>query len=190
MDDTVLRSMAKWPDVPAVFGWLGLDRRGRWLIKGETVGNSAAQAFIGRNYACDERGRWFSQNGPQRVFVRLECTPWVLRLEDDGSFTTHTGTDSGTPRGVYVDEEGAVLVDAPCGAGLLDDRDLEAFALRLCGEGGEELDDDEATRRLDELACGGAAQLWVELRDGLQRLSLLPSSQRAMRLGFVTDPRA
>jgi len=33
MDEIVLRSMAKWPDVPAVYGWLALDRRGSFRIK-------------------------------------------------------------------------------------------------------------------------------------------------------------
>ena len=27
MDDIVKQAMAKWPDVPSVYGWLGLDRR-------------------------------------------------------------------------------------------------------------------------------------------------------------------
>jgi len=27
MDDIVIRGMLKWPDVPAVYGWLSLDRR-------------------------------------------------------------------------------------------------------------------------------------------------------------------
>ena len=69
MDDRVIRSMARWPDVPDVFGWLALDARGHWLLKGETIANRAAVAFIARNYAHDEFGRWFFQNGPQRVFV-------------------------------------------------------------------------------------------------------------------------
>ena len=34
MDETVIRAMAKWPDVPAVWGWLSLDRRGVWKLKG------------------------------------------------------------------------------------------------------------------------------------------------------------
>ena len=38
MDEDVLRAMTRWPDVPAVYGWLSLDRRGRWLIRGETLG--------------------------------------------------------------------------------------------------------------------------------------------------------
>ena len=37
MDETGLRSMAKWPNVPAVYGWLTLDRRGNWLLQGERI---------------------------------------------------------------------------------------------------------------------------------------------------------
>ncbi|HET8728586.1 MAG TPA: DUF2946 family protein, partial [Alphaproteobacteria bacterium] len=32
MDESVLRAMTKWPNVPAVYGWLQLDQRGNWLI--------------------------------------------------------------------------------------------------------------------------------------------------------------
>ena len=49
MDEMVARSLAKWPDVPAVYGWLSLDRRGNWRIKGEKIGNTALRDFIGRN---------------------------------------------------------------------------------------------------------------------------------------------
>src|SRR5690242_19491998 len=71
MDEIVLRSMAKWPNVPDVYGWLSLDRRGNWLIKNERIGNLAFREFIGRNYQPDARGCWYFQNGPQRVFVKL-----------------------------------------------------------------------------------------------------------------------
>src|SRR5690242_19523336 len=75
VDESVARSIVKWPNVPAVFGWLELDRRGNWRIKGEKIANAALREFIGRNYERDERGRWFFQNGPQRVYVRLACAP-------------------------------------------------------------------------------------------------------------------
>src|SRR5258708_3980656 len=32
MDELVARSLAKWPNVPAVYGWLALDRRGEHRI--------------------------------------------------------------------------------------------------------------------------------------------------------------
>ncbi|HUI59871.1 MAG TPA: DUF2946 family protein, partial [Steroidobacteraceae bacterium] len=80
MDQIVQQAMAKWPNVPSVYGWLTLDRRGRWAIKGERLTNPAITAFIGRNYGSDPQGRWFFQNGPQRVFVSLAYTPLVYRL--------------------------------------------------------------------------------------------------------------
>src|SRR5690349_8138066 len=89
--------MVKWPAVPSVYGWLALDRRGNWLIRAaagrfERITNSALTDFIGRNYGCDEAGRWYFQNGPQRVFVALDYTPWVYRLDPAGcGLEAHTG---------------------------------------------------------------------------------------------------
>src|ERR687884_636735 len=95
MDDRVLRGMAKWPNVPAVYGWLGLDRRGNWLLKSEPITNPVITAFISRNYERDGHGRWFFQNGPQRVFVALAYTPHVYRATSwtpgDLGFESHTG---------------------------------------------------------------------------------------------------
>ena len=59
MDEVVARSLAKWPNVPAVYGWLELDRRGNWLIKGSRIGNAALREFIARNYDADEHGRLY-----------------------------------------------------------------------------------------------------------------------------------
>jgi Protein of unknown function (DUF2946) len=131
MDDTVLRSMAKWPDVPDVYGWLSLDRRGNWLIRNEKIGNPALREFISRNYQADARGCWYFQNGPQRVFVSLAYTPLVIRFED-GMLVDHCGRPF-EPGQAYLDDEGSVLMLGPAGAGLLDDRDLAAYAERAAG---------------------------------------------------------
>jgi hypothetical protein len=131
MDETVLRSMAKWPDVPDVYGWLSLDRRGNWLIKGERIGNAALRDFISRNYASDDRGRWYFQNGPQRVFVALAYTPLVLHFESEALFD-HCDRPF-QPEQVFLDEEGSVLMLGEPGIGLLDDRDLAAYADRAQG---------------------------------------------------------
>ena len=40
MDDIVKQAMAKWPNVPACSGWLGLDARGQWYLR-----DAAAQAL-------------------------------------------------------------------------------------------------------------------------------------------------
>ena len=132
MDPAVLRSLAKWPDVPAVYGWLSLDRRGNWLLREPgsgrpgRIGNAALREFIGRNYAADEHGCWYFQNGPQRVYVALAYTPLVMHLED-GALVDHCGCLV-EPAGLFLDDEGSLLVLGQRGIGLLDDRDLAHFA--------------------------------------------------------------
>ena len=90
MDEQVLRSLTKWPNVPDCYGWLALDRRGQWRMRnefaqennlpGQVIEHFALKEFISRNYASDTFGRYFFQNGPQRVFVSLDSTPWVVRI--------------------------------------------------------------------------------------------------------------
>jgi hypothetical protein len=143
MDEIVVRSLAKWPNVPAVYGWLDLDRRGNWLIKGERIGNVALREFIARNYAADEQGRWFFQNGPQRVYVRLAYTPFVVHYEGD-ALVDHCGKRF-TPTEVLQDEEGSVLIAGEGSIALLDDRDLERYAER--GESLPRIARSEVARR-------------------------------------------
>ena len=138
MDDIVLRGMAKWPDVPDVYGWLSLDRRGNWLIRStsappsfEKIGNRALREFISRNYRADARGCWYFQNGPQRVFVSLAYTPLVIHFEGH-MLVDHCGRPF-QPGQTYLDDEGSVLMLGPAGAGLLDDRDLAGYADRAAG---------------------------------------------------------
>jgi len=123
MDEIVLRSMLKWPNVPAVYGWLRLDRRGAWLIKTmadrfERIGNPALADFIGRNYAADAGGRWYFQNGPQRVFV------------------AHTGARPLELRAAFLDDAGMLLLQTELGIGVLLDRDLQFVIERMTDERG------------------------------------------------------
>ena len=111
MEDWVHRAVARWPNVPALYGWLALDRRGRWRIKGETISRPQIIDTLNRNYAADEHGRWFFQNGPQRVFVELQATPWIWRIASDGSLTTHTG-QAAQYRRCLVDEQGHAYLEA------------------------------------------------------------------------------
>ena len=126
MDAVVAQAMAKWPNVPAVYGWLALDRRGNWLIKGERISNAALRDFIARNYQADEEGRWYFQNGPQRVYVSLAYTPLVVHHEGD-QVIDHCGHAFALER-AYLDDEGSVLLESGGRIALLDDRDLERYA--------------------------------------------------------------
>jgi hypothetical protein len=137
MDDIVIRSMLKWPDIPDVYGWLRLDRRGNWQLRGEstglepaefgTIGNAAFREFIARNYAADERGCWFFQNGPQRVFVGLAYSPFVFHIAH-GGIIDHCGRSAESIEGAWLDEEGSLVLSGSGRIGLLDDRDLVGLA--------------------------------------------------------------
>ena len=43
MDDIVKQALAKWPNVPDCYGWLGLDARGHWYLRDDAT--QAAGAF-------------------------------------------------------------------------------------------------------------------------------------------------
>jgi hypothetical protein len=125
MDAVVAQAMAKWPNVPAVYGWLSLDRRGNWLIKGERIANPALREFISRNYEADDAGCWYFQNGPQRVYVALAYTPLVVHYEGD-ALHDHCGRPFEREE-VYVDDEGSIVMPGAGTIALLDDRDLFRF---------------------------------------------------------------
>lgn len=121
-----LSAIAKWPNVPACYDWLSLDRRGDWRLQGERVTHRGLIEFMNRQYGSDESGCWFVQNGPQRVFVALAYTPWVFRREGE-VFFSHTGQAASELKAIYLDEQGSLLLDTELGIGLLDDRDLAGF---------------------------------------------------------------
>jgi len=137
MDDIVKQALAKWPNVPDCYGWLGLDARGRWYMrddrtqavgpfpqaKGSLLQHEKLIDFIHRNYEADEAGQWFFQNGPQRVYVELEATPLVWRLAADGSVTSHTGKPT-TVEQCLLDAQGRVYLATPLGLGLVHTLDV------------------------------------------------------------------
>ena len=147
-----------------------LDRRGEWRIRVgpeetasfERIGNAALREFIARNYASDERGRWYFQNGPQRVFVRLGYTPRVWRL--DGEFLRdQRGQAARAPLEAWLDEEGSLILADRHGIGVLDDRDLARAAERIVHQ---------------TISIGG-----IEAR-----LGTIAGSEIAQRFGFQREP--
>lgn len=195
MDEVVLRALQKWPNVPSVYGWLSLSRRGEWSIKGERLANPAMIAFIARNYARDEQGRWYFQNGPQRVFVTLAYTPFVYRTRTDESGTmylvAHTGAAPQNLRSIYLDHDGAFVLDAEPGPGVIDDHDLPQLLDALRDIHGEPLPDSDIEALLEERRAS-APTIVAQLKMGngtALPVSLIDATAVAEQFGFDPNPR-
>lgn len=175
MDEIVKAALAKWPNVPDCYGWLGLDARGNWCLRdydaqragtfssgvpgarGQRLEHEKLIAFIGRNYDHDEAGRWFFQNGPQRVYVELEAAPWIWRLQPDGTLLSHTGLAAAC-LGTWLDEQGRLYVETELGLGLVHSQDMHLAAD------------------------------WID--EGRWTPQECPASELAQRFGFVVSPQA
>jgi hypothetical protein len=149
MDDIVKAAIAKWPNVPDCYGWLGLDARGNWYMrdeqaqaagpfgapssepgrqmasKGSLLRHDKLIEFIQRNYASNAEGHWFFQNGPQRVYVELEAAPYIWRVggEPDFDVTAHDGQVAITQRCI-IDEHGRLYLETALGFGLVHTQDM------------------------------------------------------------------
>jgi hypothetical protein len=142
MDDLVKQALVKWPNVPHCYGWLGLDGRGNWYLRDDAAqargsfssGKKGAKGsilrhdklidFIQRNYAADAEGCWFFQNGPQRVYVELEVSPWVWRLSHAGAdIKSHSGESAQYIR-CLMDEDGWLYLETTLGFGLVHTLDM------------------------------------------------------------------
>jgi hypothetical protein len=189
MDEIVLQAMAKWPDVPAVYGWLALDRRGNWLLKGERIENPGIIRFIQRNYLHDERGCWFFQNGPQRVFVDLAYTPFIVRVSADGRLVTHTEQPVHAISGAWIDECGIFILATEHGPGIVDDRDVELLGAQMRDHRGQTPDEDGLIEALESLQRGDDAGLHIRLCGTAVPLQPLHSTRLASRLAFEQHPR-
>lgn len=191
MDELVLRGLAKWPNVPAVYGWLSLDRRGHWLLKGDRIANPGIAAFFGRNYSHDDQGRWFFQNGPQRVYVALDYTPHVYRITalPDAPLTpvSHCGVAATEIRTAFIDETGQLLLDTDLGIGLVHDADLETLLPRFHGPAGQ-TGETALAATLDALQAGNPVALELDL--GAGRIPVRPIRAAAVptQFGFIARP--
>lgn len=186
MEDWVYRALAKWPNVPDVFGWMGLDRRGRWLIRGEVISRPQIIDTINRNYAADEQGRWFFQNGPQRGYVELEYAPFVLQVDGDGQLRTHTDLLVIGPTAAFMDEDGAVSLMTEYGPGVVNDQDL-GWVLERLEVAGRAVDEEEIAEAL-ELESGKATDLRLAVGGASLRVMRVDSTELPGRLGFVRVP--
>ena len=193
MDDIVKQAMAKWPNVPHCYGWLALDARGAWRMRdeaaqradapGDKLANAALVGFIARNYARDERGCWYFQNGPQRVYVNLEATPFIARTDPSQGLVLHTGQTMPAPEQVFMLDSGGIVVRAGEQLAQLDDRDV-AQLLQAIELDGKPVGDEALMAWLDN-GAGQLALRWQDRRIAIERLR---AEEVPQRFGFVQRP--
>lgn len=146
MDELVRKSIARWPDVPAVYGWLRLDRRGRWMLvdrgapgfdeardaHGSEITNRQIVGFIDRNYQSDPQCAWYFQNGPQRVYVDLEVAPLVFRVLGSAAsarLVAHTGVPVTRVDAAWRTADDALILATDIGHGAVHDLDLASLEI-------------------------------------------------------------
>jgi hypothetical protein len=193
MDDIVKQAMAKWPNVPHCYGWLALDARGGWRMRdeaaqqanaaGDKLNNATLVGFINRNYAHDDAGRWYFQNGPQRVYVNLEATPYVARTDPAQGMVLQTGAPLHGIDRLYLTEAGVAIVQAADIVAQVDDRDVAQLfeALEL---NGQPAGDEALLRWLD----GGAGSLSLRWRGRAVPAERIEGDRLPERFGFVRTP--
>lgn len=187
MDAWVERAMQRWPNVPALFGWLGLDRRGRWLIKGEPITHARIIHTISRNYAADALGRWYFQNGPQRGYMQLEYAPLVLQTAEDATLITHAGLRVERLAKAFLDEEGAVLLLTEHGPGEVISTGLDWILQRLRYDGQSISEEQLADALL--LPSGRTTRISLDADGSQLPLMRLDAAAAPEHLSFVRDPQ-
>ncbi|HAV38384.1 MAG TPA: DUF2946 domain-containing protein [Massilia sp.] len=193
MDDIVIQAMAKWPNVPHCYGWLALDARGGWRMRdeaaqqanapGDRLTNEALVGFINRNYLHDEQGRWYFQNGPQRVYVNLEATPFIARTDPAQGMVVQTGAAIPVIERLYLTEAGEAIVQAGEIVAQVDDRDVAQLfeGLELDGKPAG----DEALMAWIE---GGNESMALRYRGAQVPVERIKREELPQRFGFVRTP--
>lgn len=186
MEDWARRGMERWPNVPALFGWLALDRRGRWRIKGELISRPQIIDTLNRNYEADAHGRWFFQNGPQRGYVQLETAPLVLHTEGD-ALRSHHGLAVAQPTSAWIDEDGGLWLATEHGPAALSDQESEWLLQHLRTP--QAAVDEAALAAALELPSGAMTALRLSTVSHDLPVQRLQRSRAPEQLGFVADPQ-
>jgi hypothetical protein len=196
VDDIVKQAMEKWPNVPHCYHWLALDGRGAWRMRDERTqalnlpGDKLVRGplidFINRNYTCDDRGRWYFQNGPQRVYVDLDSTPYIARTDPESGFLLHTGTPF-QPDSAWITENGRLVLESGGVPAMVDDRDTAEW-LPNVRSGGKSVRDDVFLSLLETASGGTPFDGTLLIRDAELPLHFIPADRLADRFRYVPRP--
>lgn len=195
MDEIVRQAMAKWPNVPHCYGWLMLDARGVWRMRdehaqalklpGNKINNPALLEFIHRNYTHDERGQWYFQNGPQRVYVDLAATPFIARTDPLHGLVLHTGEAFSEIDSVWMTEHGEFVFHGAGKVAMLDDRDLAQ-----CIEGLRNTNTISSEEELSDwlAAFGKVPSMTWRYHGRKYSVQRIVRNQLAIQFGFIQRP--
>lgn len=196
MDEIVKQAMAKWPNVPHCYGWLGLDARGVWRMRderaqtlqlpGDKIANAALLGFINRNYTHDDKGRWYFQNGPQRVYVNLEATPYIARTDPTQGFLLQTGDPLAAIDEAWLTEGGQLVLRSGERIALVDDRDMAQCLPQLQLDGAP-VGDEQLLAWIE--GEGKAGKLLFQYAGGRIEVGFIRRTALADRFRFVTAPQ-
>ncbi|HEX8957055.1 MAG TPA: DUF2946 family protein [Burkholderiaceae bacterium] len=196
MDEIVKQALIKWPNVPHCYGWLALDARGAWRMRderaqklglpGDKIRHPALLGFIARNYGQDEAHRWYFQNGPQRVYVNLDATPFIARTDPAQGFVLQTGETLSRPEAAWMDTHGNLILKQGDKVAQVDDRDM-AECLENMELDGAPMQDEALLDWIADNASPG--RLTLKTGSTTVAVERLPGQDLAACFGFVALPR-
>ena len=161
-------------------------------LPGQVITHLALNEFISRNYVCDHLGRYFFQNGPQRVFITLDATPWIARIipSAEGLQLITQCHSSIEPSGALSDENGNIYIIGKVNQLLYRQENKGSFSQEDCQTVAllhdHDLDHFSQIAKLREEACSyGGSWNWQS-----KQLPLDPirSEEIASRFKFIAIP--
>ncbi len=197
MDEIVKQAMAKWPKVPHCYGWLMLDARGAWRmrdersqalnLRGDKIAHAALLGFINRNYLHDDRGCWYFQNGPQRVYVNMEATPYIAHTDPTHGWVLHTGEPLALIHAAWMTEAGQLVLQSDEKIALVDDRDMAQCITQL-RINGNIISDEKLLAWLSNASDTDALSLLYQ--NSLVPVQRIQQADLPKQFGFITTPQA
>ena len=162
-------------------------------LPGKVIDHVALNECICRNYAHDQVGRYFFQNGPQRVFITLAATPWIVRMipgEQHPQLLTQCQSAM-APTSALSDEQGNIYIVGTIEQTVFESADQQQFSIKVIPSVAllhdHDLDQFSELAKLREEACSfGGSWLWHG-----QQLPLDPihSDELSQRFGFIKNPK-
>jgi len=156
-------------------------------LAGDKITHPALLSFIARNYTHDDDGRWYFQNGPQRVYVNLEATPYIARTDPAQGFVLHTGEPLALIDDAWITGNGDLILEADDKVAQIDNRDMAEYLEHLRLDGAA-IGDEDLIAWLGDAAHPG--KLTLETASRRVPVQRLAEGEMAQHFGFVTRPAA